>query len=188
MENDDKIEKVNRTKRDFHDLIDNLGDIPPEAIPLMEDAFVKMSREGLSLPEALGFTPEIMEVIYQHAYHLFQSGKYGEALLVFNLLRQLNPDDNRFTFAIAACHHYNKDYVNAAAHYLVYETRDIQNPIPYFHLYDCFTKLGHSAIALNALNEALRLAKLNPKHDKLKEKIQLELNYLEASSTRESQK
>lgn len=175
----DRKEQFDQIKQDIHHIIEQFGDtIPSKAQPLIEETLAKMQADHLSLQEALGFTPAIMEVIYQHGYHFFQSGKYQDALLVFNLLHQLNPEDARFIFAIAGCHHYTKNYMEAATHYIAYELKDSQNPVPYFHLYDCFAKAGYPLIAQKALEEAFYLAGLQPKYAELKQKIQLELNHL----------
>lgn len=164
---------------DVKAIIERLGDeIPPKAVPLIQNAIAKI-ESNVSIEDALGLTPEIIEVIYKHGYHLYQSGKFREALNVFNLLHFFNPTENRYIFSIAACHHQSKNYLEAAAYYMIYEINDQKNPLPFFHLYDCFIHADHPSLARNALDEALRLAKLDPKHHELKGRIEMELKRFE---------
>ncbi len=149
---------------------------------LFREAIEKM-KEGSTLYESLRLTPDMLEVIYQHGYQLFQSGKYKEALSTFRILQTLHPEDKRYPFAIAAALHFEKNYVEAAAYYMIYASMDRTDPIPFYHLYDCFLKEKHPTIAENALDEAYRLAKGNPKYHDLKEKIELELKHIESKDS-----
>jgi type III secretion system low calcium response chaperone LcrH/SycD len=175
----DKTEEFEKARQEVRAILEKQGDkVPPKARPLIEDVITKMKVDHLLPKQALGFTPQIMEVIYQHGYHLFQNGKYQDALLIFNFLRQLDITQIKYSFAIAACHHYSKEYLDAAANYLIYKYMDPFNPVPCFHLYDCYLKANYPISALAAIEEALVLAGLSPRHEQLKEKIQLELQYL----------
>ena len=44
----------------------------------------------------------------------FQGGKYDEAIQHFTILRDLFPEDYRYSFAIGAALHYKKQYQEAA--------------------------------------------------------------------------
>lgn len=173
-------EKLEKAKQEIRAVIEKQGDeIPLQARPLIEEAIAKMKVDNISPKDALGFTSQMMEVIYQHGYNLFQNGKYKDALIIFNFLRQLDFSDTRYTFAIAACYQYSKQYLDAAANYSIYKSMDPLNPIPCFHLYDCYLKADYPLSALLAIQEALALADRNPEYAGLKKKIQLELEHLE---------
>lgn len=166
---------IAQVKKQVQEVISKMGDqIPAKAIPLIEEAVAKIVA-GNELPsDALGMTPEVMEVIYQQGYNFFQNGKYQDALVIFNVLRYLDITDSRYTFAIAACYHYMKEYMDAAANYMIYHQMDPFNPETSFHLYDCFKKANYPSSALFYIQEALVLAGREPKYAPLKEKIQLE--------------
>lgn len=175
----EKMKETETLKQQIHEVMSqNANAIPSKAAPLIEETLTKMLSENLSLKEALGFTDEMIEEIYEHGYHLFQSGKYKDALTVFDLLRQIDGLDPRLTFAIAACNHQAKNYIEAAGNYMLYEALDQTNPLPYYHLYDCFLKMGHPALAFDALKLAHRLAGDNPRYTELKGKIEIELQHL----------
>lgn len=164
-----------QTKKQVDAIVGQLGDqLPKDAAPKIEEAIQKIVIDKKSPKDVLGLTPQVMEVIYQQGYHFFQSGKYADALIIFNILRFFDITDPRYTFAIAGCYHYQKDYLNAAANYLIYKVMDPLNPIPSFHLYDCFVKANYPTAALLYIQEALALAGMDPKYANLKEKIALE--------------
>ena len=175
---ENRTDEMEKARQQVQAAIEKLGDkVPPKARPLIEEAFVKMKVDHILPKDAMKLSPEVIEIIYQHGYKLFQNGKYKEALNIFTTLRQLDITDLRFSFAIAACYHYSKDYLNAAANYSIYKYMDPLNPIPCFHLYDCYMKANYPVSALFALEEALTLAERSPEYASLKEKILLELEH-----------
>ena len=175
----EQTQDTDQTKRQVHEAIEKLGEeIPPEAMSLIEKAALQVAL-GLAEPkDALGLTPDMMEAIYQQGYNFFQTGKYRDALTIFNALRYLDILDGRYTFAIAACYHHLKDYTNAAANYLIYRQMDPLNPEASFHLYDCFFKTQNPTASLFYIQEALVLAGMDPKYADFKEKIKLETEHL----------
>lgn len=176
----ERSKEFEKASQEVHTIIDKLGDaVPPNARQLAEEAIAKMKVDNLLPREALGFTPEMMEVFYRHGYSLFQSGKFKEARNVFEILRYLDITDVRYSFCIAACHHHAKEYLDAAAYYIACNYLDPSDPIPCFHLYDCFMKTDYPLSALLAIEQARLLAMQNPVHETLKDKIDLEYDYLQ---------
>ena len=170
-------EEINQTQKSVQEVMAKLGDaVPPEAKSRIEEAVKEIIEHDVLPRIALGLPPEMFEAMYQQGYNLFQSGKYQDALTIFNVLRFLDISDGRYTFSIAACYHYMQEYLDAAANYLIYREMDPLNPITSFHLYDCFVKADYPASALFFIQEALVLAGMDPQYDALKEKIQLEAN------------
>ena len=156
---DERKVEFEQAKKQVHEVIEKMGDqIPPQAVPLIEEAVSKINT-GILAKDALSLTPEVMELFYQQGYNFFQNGKYQDALIIFNVLRFLDITDSRYTFAIAACYHYMKDYLNAAANYLIYREMDPFNPVTSFHIYDCFRKANFPTSALFHIEEALFLAR-----------------------------
>lgn len=172
----DKTEEFDEVKEQLKTILEKeQSQLPPKSAPLIEKTAIRMMKEDLSLKEALGFPQEMIEEIYENGYHLFKSGKFKEALPVFNVLRQLEGTDPRFTFAIAACHHQMKNYVDAAGNYILYQTLEPKNPLSYYHLYDCFIKMNQPSLAFNALQLAEKFAIADPQYAELAGKIELEL-------------
>lgn len=166
--------------KDLQDLvngaIDQLGEnVSPDARKKFLEIIPKIMIDGKSVPEAIGLSPEMMEELYIFAYNFFYAGKYKDAIPLFNFLRQVDPSDFRYTFALGACYQMMGDYLNATVNYISCSQLDPFNPLPYFHLYDCFKKSGHLFSAYHALYEAQIFAEENPEYEALKQKIALEL-------------
>jgi len=170
-------------KQLVHDAVEQVKDkVPSKLVPMIEDALIRIQKEGLTPAEAMGISPEFLEEIYECGYHFFQSGKYKDALLIFNFLVQLSAgSDHRFTFGIAAAHHHLKEYPEAAGYYMIYNLIHPLNPLPYYHLHDCFKKMNSLELALSALQTADKLAATDPKNAALKAKIELELRSLQST-------
>lgn len=145
---------------------------------MIAEAFAKMKVDNLLPKEALGFSPELMEVIYQHGYNLFHNGKYQDALNIFKILRQLDITDTRYSYAVASCYHYLHQYLDAAENYNLTKYMDPFNPLPCFHLYDCYMQANYPISALQALQEALVLANKSDEYKELKKKIEIEQEHL----------
>jgi tetratricopeptide (TPR) repeat protein len=95
--------------------------------------------------------------------------------------------DPRYVFAIAATHHHMKNYDEAAGYYMLYEALHPTDPIPYYHLYDCFRKTNNPELAENALRAAFRLAEKDSKYEDLKTKIEMELKQFQSSGSQAKQ-
>lgn len=165
-------------KQVIHEAIERLpGEIPSKFVPVIEEALAKIEIEGATPQEAMEISDDVIDEIYEHGYHFFQSGKFKDALAIFNVLNQLvGGSDPRYVFAIAATHHHMKNYHEAAGYYMLYEALHPTDPLPYYHLYDCFRKIDNQELAANALKSALKLAEQDPKFGDLKTKIEMELN------------
>lgn len=151
--------------------------VPSKVYQMLEEAVYKIKTEDLPLKEILQFSPELMEKFYAHGYRLFKSGKYEDALKVFYLLRLLDALEMRYTFAIAACHHYLHQYSEAAAYYILCKYIQ-QNPLACLHLYNCYLKLGESLGALKAIIECIQLCGDSPQLSSVKKIAQLEYESL----------
>jgi len=189
-------------------IIENLDHIVPyfEAVQKRNEAFVKekcqhmspeeqkkelvilnkMSIEGKSFAEATGVTKQNLETFFSIAYNYYNSGKYKEALLIFNVLTVLDFKQPRYHFGLAATHHMLKNYEDALVQYVQTLSFEPLNPIPWFHMADCYLHLKKFEEAANALQNVIEAAKFNPVLSPLKEKSQLILNKINIDLKRES--
>jgi type III secretion system low calcium response chaperone LcrH/SycD len=152
----------------------------PAQKKMIEEAIVQLYTEDNKMPKDVqGYTPKMMETIYNYGYRLFQSGKYRQALDFFKFLFRKDFSSYRYCFQIAACYHYLKDYNNACAYYRIAGDLAPHHPVPHFHLADCWIHLGLPRSALLAFKEAIRLTGNTPQYKKLKERAILEYDNLE---------
>lgn len=164
-------------KEEIQKFVNELGnDTPRTAKKAITEILTKMYAEGKSPLEAFGITPEIEEYLYNQGYKLFQSGKFKKALGIFYFLRRLDINSARYAFALAATHHYLHEYIQAIDHYTVCNLLDTENPVPYFHLYDCYLKLNAPILAWKSLEAVIILTEKDPAYNMLKERAIMERN------------
>lgn len=149
--------------------------MPSDYKKMAEEAILKMSEENISPKEAFQIDDKLMDIIYQNGYQLFQAGKLREALAFFIFLRSLDAVSYNYWFAVAACYQRMQEYSFAVANYMIASKLDPFNPLPYFHIYDCFIKQDNPYSALRALYTTIQIAEKDPKYNDLKEKASLEL-------------
>lgn len=168
-----------QTREDVKAAIKQLGDrIPAKYQSILEDAITRMYEQNLTGKEALNISSEMMELIYAQGYQFFKSGKYKDALHMFAFLRSLEIESYRYNFALAACYHYLKEYENAIGNYLLASEIELHNPIPHFHMYECFMRLNQPLPALKELITVVIVSDQQPRFMELKEKAALELERL----------
>ena len=152
------------------------GKVPPETLSLIKTALIKATVDGTAPNKLMGISEDFMEEIYTQGYHLFQSGKFKEALNFFDVLLLFKGgNDPRLGMAIAATHHHLKNYEEAIHFYLLHLALHPKEPLAYFHMSDCFKKMNRPGSALHALEKAKHLAMEDEKFAYLRNKIELEL-------------
>lgn len=164
-----------QVKEMIEQAMENSGrNISPDFKPKLMDALLKIYEDNKTPKEALEITDELMETMYHHAYTLFKAGKYQKAADFFETLLKFDYTDPRLSFACAACYHYMKDYEKAAVFYFISKEADPLNPIPSFHLYDCYMHLDKPVAASEALAAVIAKSEHDPKYSQLRERALLE--------------
>lgn len=166
---------MSQLKEIIHETIQRLKpEISEKNKNQIESTLVKLLEERQIPQRAFGITDEVMEKCYKQGYDLFKSGKYLQAIKVFDALRYLNLADPRYSLALAACYHYLKEHEKAASNYMICRALDPLNPLPSFHLYDCLMKLNQPVLAVDALAQVIACCQDQPIYQTLYEKALLE--------------
>ena len=153
--------------------------LPPKTRELIEEAAIELFDKGDKLPkDVFHISDSQMEAIYNYGYQMFQSGKYKDASQFFNFLRTMNPMEYRYWFGLAACHHSLNDFNKAQGEYGVCTLMEPENPIPYFHIYDCYMQQQNPLAAYYALRDLVECARDQPEYATLKERAQMEITKL----------
>ena len=129
---------------------------------------------------AMGIDKEELEMMYQNAYNLFNSGNFASAENIFAVLSYLNNDEWKFAMGRASCFHNMGEYDQAIPLYYQAAKNDPNDPHALYHLSECFEKINIPILALMSLNQAImRIDQSNePKHAALKEQMLLHRNVL----------
>jgi type III secretion system low calcium response chaperone LcrH/SycD len=153
--------------------------VTPELQEGIQTIMSAIFQKGITPKDALGLSDEVLEGMYGHAYHLFNNGKYDDALIIFRLLTILNGAEPRFSMGMAACHHMRKEYDQAAQMYGICGVIDWENPMPYYHASDCWIKKGDIPMAIEALKVAAIRAEQKPQYAVIRDRCLMALKSLE---------
>lgn len=123
---------------------------------------------GQAPMQAMDFPEEQVEFLYSCAKELYEFEQYKDANQTFFYLSNLNPQDPRFSFGLAATFHKMKDFKNALHHYLVTAVKDPENPFPWFHAADCYMQTRLPTAASLMLAKAAEIAQNRPEYENLK--------------------
>ena len=138
----------------------------------MKQYVQKLMKKGSLPQELLGFSDVMVEGMYGQAYRLYNTGKYKEAIELFRMLTLINVQESKYLMGLAACFHMLKEYRKAVDMYTMCTLIDEANPIPYFHLSDCYMQMSDNASALIALEMAIKRA-TKPEYQTLKDRALL---------------
>lgn len=146
---------------EFYTKVADLEEFQPikAAIERIIDGFFV---EGKVPKDALGLSQKTMEAFYTQAYQNYKAGRYNEALKIFRILSALDPTVLKYIMGMASCFHMKKDYVRAATMYHVCGSADPTDPVPYYHLSDCYAKMGLADASVECLRLVLKYAKGKP--------------------------
>ena len=137
----------------------------------------ELLQSGTTLGELAGMLPEHYEMLYASAHQLYSSGRYEDAEKLFTFLCIRNPREQRFVFGLGACQQVQGKWEEAMTMYACLVPRDIENPVPPFHICECMVGLGQVTEAVDVLQDLVqRMPK--PEHAELKQRASAMLTLL----------
>lgn len=113
----------------------------PKTQKMLRDTMKKVLEEGKTLGEAFDFSQDDLVTLYTFGYKLFESGKYKDAFLLFQMLSVFFPMNGALSLAMGTCHQRMKNWESAIEQYLVAAHLDKGDPIPYYYCYECYVQL-----------------------------------------------
>ena len=113
-------------------------------------------KDKATLKQLKGVTNDELEAVYSLAFGYYQTGKYEEALKLFQFLVLFDHLNAKYWFGLGAAQQANKDFQNAVVSYGYCSFLKLDNPKPQLHAAECFLALGDKKSAASAL-EALEL-------------------------------
>lgn len=122
--------------------------------PEIEDA--ALSIVGQFLPTELRASEKSMERLYERGFILYKAGKFQDALSHFSILSIADPDNAKYIFGQAACHHMLHEYKKAIELYTVASIVEPGSPLPFYYSSDCFLKMHDPFGALISLDVGLK--------------------------------
>jgi type III secretion system low calcium response chaperone LcrH/SycD len=156
--------------------------IPEKEQAKYKEVMSQIFQGGINPKDALGFNDEMLEHMYAYGYRLYNLGSYRKARDVFLALVIFNPDDPRFHLAVASAYHKLQDYSKAITSYFHYASQEVDDPLPYFFMYDCYMQTKFLEDATFCLEEVVRRAGTKEDFQALKEKCKLMLASLKTET------
>ncbi len=109
-----------------------------------------------TLKQMRGITNAELEAVYTLAFGYYRTGKFDEALKLFQFLVMFDHLNAKYWMGLGAVQQVLKDYSNAVVSYGYCSFLKLDNPKPQLHAAECFLAMGDkvkAASALYALNE-----------------------------------
>lgn len=159
----------------------NNADTDTETVSPEEEArfqhLGELLQGGTTLGELAGMQPEHYEMLYASATQLYSAARYEDAEKIFTFLCIRNPRDQRFVFGLAACQQVQGKWEEAMTLYALLVPRDIENPVPPFHICECLVGLGQLAEAVDVLQDLVQRMP-RAEHAELKQRASAMLSLL----------
>jgi len=118
------------------------------------DAVKSLATDGSTLKQLKGISNDELEAVYSLAFGYYRTGKFDEALKLFQFLVLFDHLNAKYWFGQGATQQALKDYQNAAVSYGYCSFLKLDNPKPQLHAAECFLALGDKRNAASSL-EAL---------------------------------
>lgn len=174
---------------DFYENVEEMNEANAEKMVGATDKALKgIFQENMLPKDAMGLSDDVLEGIYGHAYNMYSTGKYDEASMLFRMLMLLNPLDSKFTLGLAACCHMMDNFEAAIGLYQMLFTLDPLNPIPHYHLADCYVQIEAMDGAQHELDTAIELCGKNKEYESIKDRSRMMLEKLKKGEGAELKK
>ena len=109
-----------------------------------------------TLKQMRGITNAELEAVYTLAFGYYRTGKFDEALKLFQFLVMFDHLNAKYWMGLGAVQQVLKDYSNAVLSYGYSSFLKLDNPKPQLHAAECFLAMGdkrNAASSLEALEE-----------------------------------
>lgn len=150
------MEKKERDSTEIEKTFENFAGSLSSGQGLGKKIFPKLDKTAIQ--SFLGIDKSTAEGMYEQAYGHYTNGRYNDAIDIFQLLMVYNAEDPRFVMGLAACCHQLKEFDSAIQMYSTCGILDPEDPIPHYHLSDCYLQLNDKMSAVVALQMAVKRA------------------------------
>jgi tetratricopeptide (TPR) repeat protein len=127
-------------------------------LPRVND-ILELMREGLSLGDVLGIKKEHRDALLTQALGLIKVGEIDKARDALVMLYQLEPMDERSSYALASTYQLQGDFETAGKLYVLFIALDATNPEGHLRLAECFLGAKEFKNAIDTFEMARDLAK-----------------------------
>lgn len=141
----------------------------------IEKIFTDFYEKGIPIYQSIGLNDDFMKFLYSTAYQMYQSGKFNEAIANFQVLSTFDPTEPKYALGMALCYKEMKKYPHAIEELLQCTSINPEDPIPYWHLYECFVEINEPWGAGSALGAVIYLCDQTQTNTDLKKRAEIAL-------------
>lgn len=191
-----KPEELPRVKDNIKEAITVMsGQCPSENKEHYEKLLNQIYVDGLLPYKVMKIDDNAMEYMYTLAYNLYQSGNLQDAREWFLYLLKLNPNSNKYNFALGCCYKKMQKWPEAAVTFLrCYIISDV-DPMPLYHAADCMIENKSKEAAILLLKQALAdthvleniRGPMSPQNEALKQRAKMLIDSLEKGALKKDE-
>ena len=108
-------------------------------------------KDNATLKQLKGVTNAELEAVYSLAFGYYQTGKFNEALKLFQFLVLFDHLNKKYWMGLGAVQQVLKDFQGAIVSYGYSSFLDLKNPKPQFHAAECLLAMGDKGNAASAI-------------------------------------
>ena len=108
-------------------------------------------KDNATLKQLKGVTNAELEAVYSLAFGYYQTGKFEEALKLFQFLVLFDHLNKKYWMGQGAVQQVLKDYQGAIVSYGYCSFLDLENPKPQLHAAECYLAMGDRRSAASAI-------------------------------------
>lgn len=158
------------------------------SLPTLEQGIGVLEHlaSGKPLGPLMGQTVKSQEALYYVAHLLYTQARYVDSMRIFAHLLAIDHTDRRYHNGFAACHHMQRNYLQALKFYGIASALDLTDPEPVIHIAECHLALGNRAEARAAMEYGLAQARGNEIHHDFVDRFEAMLAFLDNVPAAES--
>ena len=158
---------------DIKEIIEKCHINDPLQLKKIIEGVMSLARQAPTVSKTILLASDIEEDFYTAASNLYESGRYEEAIEIFEKLIMLDILSYRYTLGLGACYHQMNQHAKALPYYLFASINNPSSPEPSFFAAECCLELDKKKAALFFFEETLQ--KIGEKKDFLQLKERAEL-------------
>lgn len=148
------------------------SDIYDQAIDYIAEAFIAILAKNIPFYQVNQIPLQKLNQCYTTAYNLYTSGKYAEAKNIFLYLAFHCHAEKKTWVGLAACCQMLQQYPQAISTYNHVKKLDPSDPVPSFHLFNCYIELKKYPEALASLESVILRSLNKPEYADLKQQAE----------------
>ena len=118
----------------------------------LQEGLKMLTEKGYTLKRIKGISNAELEAVYSLAFGYYRTGKFDEALKLFQFLVLFDHLNQKFWMGLGAVQQALKDYEHAVASYSYCSLLDLTYPKPQLHSAECYLAMGDKVSAASALS------------------------------------